>query len=295
MSFGEQLAEALAKKANDINSFTWKYKRTKRPRGSNQVEVRMVDCSIDELNKFMEHCNSMLDSTDYNKPGRRTLLKLIKEQRNKCNAELFVRWMSTQKNVPRYVFLDSIKECLNKNPHIDPKQSPIELIVGGCPIEFKDLSIDLVMDACLDTLGKFDRKHITLTFLLNHGLWFTSDELKDMQKQGVTDRIKYARKKLGIEKDEKLGIKEPINESNIEFELRINPKGLSLIQMHAMTSLKSKKYSELTTLQLETFRNRISYSLENEINHHIKEWEKRKHQIDLVLHSKGINNDGSRS
>ena len=57
--------------------------------------------------------------------------------------------------------------------------------------------------------------------------------------------------------------------------------------MYAMTSLKSKKYSELTTLQLETLRNRILYSLESEINFHIKQWEKRLSQIELVLQSKG--------
>lgn len=284
MSFGEQLAEALAKKANDINSFTWKYERRKRSRDSKQDEVRMVDCSIEELGKFHNHCMSMLYNNDYNNPGRKVLLNIISEQRDKCNAELFVRWMDTQKNVPRYVFLSSIRECLNKNPHIDPKTSPIDLVVGGCPIEFRNLSIDLVLDACMDTLGKYDKKHLTLTFLLNHGIWFTADELKEMQKIGVTDRIQYARQKLGLDT-------EPLdpNAKVIEFNLRINPKGLSLAQMYAMTTLRSKKYSELTTIQLETLRNRILYSLENEVKYHISQWEKRMNQIELVLQSKGVN------
>lgn len=282
MSFGEQLAEALAKKANDINTFTWKYERRKKSRDSEQKEVKMVDCTIEELMKFYKHCESMLYNTDFNNPGRYTLLNIIKEQRNKCNAELFVRWMDIQKNVPRYVFLSSIRECLNKNPQVDPKTSPIEMIVGGCPIEFRDLSIDMVLDACMDTLGKFSKKHLTLTFLLNHGVWFTEEELKEMQKKGVTDRIQYSKQKLGL-------IPDSFDSNPIEFNLRINPKGLSLSQMYAMTSLKSKKYSELTTIQLETLRNRILYSFENEVKYHISQWEKRMHQIELVLQSKGVN------
>lgn len=278
MSFGEQLAEALAKKANDINSFTWKYERSKKSRTSEQSEVRMVDCSIEELNKFKQHCLSMLDSQDYHNPGRRTLLKIISEQRQKCNAELFVRWMSEQKNVPRYVLMSTIRECLNKNPHIDPKITPIKHIVGNCPLEFENIIIDMVLDACMDTLGKINKKHLTLTFILKQGIWFTSEELKEMQRKGVTDRLMYAKEKLSILPEEG---------KDIIFDLKISSKGLSLSQMYAMTSLKSKKYSELTTLQLETLRNRILYSLESEINFHIKQWEKRLSQIELVLQSKG--------
>lgn len=279
MSFGEQLAEALAKKANDINSFTWKGKKSKVNGKVIQEEVRMVDCSVEELKKYLDHCISMLTNTDYKNPGRYTLLTLIKEQRLKCNAELFVRWMDQEKSVPRYIFMTSIRECLNNNPHIDPKTSPIEIIVGGCPNEFKNIPIDLVLDACMDTLGRFSKQHLTLTFILRHGIWFTSDELKELQKKNVSDRLEYAKQKLGID----------TSENGIEFDVKINPKGLSFNQMQAMTTLKSKKYSELTTLQLETLRNRILFSLENEVNFHIKQWEKRMNQLKMVLQAKGVN------
>ena len=70
--------------------------------------------------------------------------------------------------------------------------------------------------------------------------------------------------------------------------LRISPKGLSLAQMQSMVTLRGKKYSELTTLQLETLRNCILFSLENEVRFHIQQWENRERQIKLVLKSKGV-------
>lgn len=67
----------------------------------------------------------------------------------------------------------------------------------------------------------------------------------------------------------------------------VNSKGLSLAQMKAMITLKSKKYSEMSTIQLKTLRNRILFSLENDVKFHIKQWENRERQIKLVLESKG--------
>jgi hypothetical protein len=54
-----------------------------------------------------------------------------------------------------------------------------------------------------------------------------------------------------------------------------------------MISLKSKKYSEMSTIQLKTLRNRILFSLENDVRFHIQQWESRERQIKMVLESKG--------
>ena len=55
-----------------------------------------------------------------------------------------------------------------------------------------------------------------------------------------------------------------------------------------MTTLRSKKYSDLTTPQLETLRNRILFSLADDCEFHIKQWETRMKQIKMVADARGI-------
>ena len=273
MSIKEKLVEALAKKENDINLFVWKGKKSEINGQLMQDEVKMVDCSVKELQGFYRHCESMLYNDNKDNPGRYLLLEIITDQRDRCNTEMFLKWLSKEKNTSKYAFLTSLQEFLNNNPQINPDEAPISVAVGGCPKEYTNLSIAMVLSGCLDTLGYFSKKHITLTFLLKQGLWFTSEESKKMAKENVTDKLEYARKYLGLKSTN---------------NLRIDPKGLSLAQMYSMVTLKSKKYSELTDIQLETLRNRILFSLENEVRFHIQQWENRERQIKLVLQSKGV-------
>lgn len=269
--FKEKLQEALDKRKNDINSFIWKGKKYKENGETKQEEIRLMDCTVEQLNEFLKHCDSMLYSTNKKNPGRYQLLEIIKEQRNKCNTELFLRWLDTNNGFNKYTFLITLREFLNNNPHIDPKKETIGIAVGNCPKEFIDIPIDMVLDGCMDSLGLFDKRHITLTFLLNLGVWFTPEELKKMNKEKVTNKEDYIKKHLGI---------------NPREDIKINPKGLSLSQMCSMVTLRTKKYSDLTTLQLETLRNKVLFSLEHVVNIHIKQWESRKEQINKVLEIK---------
>jgi hypothetical protein len=47
-----------------------------------------------------------------------------------------------------------------------------------------------------------------------------------------------------------------------------------------------KKYSELTTIQLETLKNKILFVLEESVIFQINEWKKRMAQIEEVAESK---------
>lgn len=274
----EKLAAAIAKKNNDINTFIWKGRKVEVNGQLVQEEKRLVDCSEEELRTFYNHCESMLynDSKEY--PGRYVLLDIIKDQRERCNAELFLRWLEQERSVPRYTFLASLRVFLDNNKGIDTKEVFIsEAIVGDCPTEFTRLPIDVVLEGCLDKLGKFNKQHITLTFILKQGLWFTQQESKDLTEKTATGEF---REKADVAK-ERLGLKPSIN-------LYMTPKGLSFTQLRAMVNLKSKKYSELTTPQLETLRNRILFSLEDEVKFHISQWETRKNQIKMVCDAKGF-------
>lgn len=214
----------------------------------------------------------MLYNKDKENPGRYVLLNIIKEQREKCNAELFVRWLEKDKDTPRFVFMSALREFLNNNPSIDPKINSIQMAVGDCPKEFSTLTINNVLAACLDTLGKFSKQHITLTFLLKQGIYLTENDLQKIDKN--TSKVDYIRGYLDLKPN---------------INVLINYKGLTLDQMRAMITLHSKKYSELSTTQLEILRNRILFSLEADVRYHISQWEERERQIKLVLKSKGVN------
>lgn len=273
MIIEERLKEALAKKENDINSFIWKGQKVKNSNGDfEQTEKRLVDCSIDELKSFYRHCESMLYNTSKDNPGRYALLDIIEEQRLKCNAELFLRWLAEEKGIPKFSFLSSVDEFLKNNPSVDRVNGSITEAVGGCPPEFQNLTIGIVLDACLDALGKFSKQHITLAFLLKQGVWASEEERERLNAEKIKLTPDYIR--------EYLDLKPTAN-------IRVNSKGLSLAQMKAMISLKSKKYSEMSTIQLKTLRNRILFSLENDVRFHIQQWESRERQIKMVLESKG--------
>ena len=173
----ERLEEAIASKNSDIKNFVWKGKKQEVDGTIIQEEVKLVNATDEQLNSFYQHCKSMLYNQDKQNPGRYVLIEMIKDQIEKCNCELFLRWLQ-DKGKPRFNFLSDIRNVLDNNKELDPKTTPISVIVGGCPDEFKQIPISLVMDGCLDRLGKFNKQHITLTFILKQGLWFSPQELK---------------------------------------------------------------------------------------------------------------------
>ena len=253
----ERLEEAIASKKGDIRSFIWKGRKQEVNGELMQNEIRMIDATESQLREWYAHCESMLYNQDKQNPGRYVLLDIIKDQIERCNCELFLRWLEQEMGKPRFHFVSDIRTVLDNNREVitDTKTTPISEVVGGCPDEFKNLPISLVMDGCLDRLGKFNKQHITLTFILKQGLWFTSQELKDLtvinEDGTIQDKVEVVK--------ERLGLKPSIN-------IYITPKGLNYAQLRAMVLLKSKKYSELT----------------------IDQWETRMEQLEMVAESKGI-------
>jgi hypothetical protein len=275
----EKIEAAFMEKNNNIKSFVWKGKKEEVNGQIMQREIRLMDATEEQLREFYDHCQSMLYNTNKDNPGRYTLLEIIKEQRMKCNTELFLRWLKEEKDMPRFRFMESLRNTLNTNRDVitNPDEFPISGCVGGCPEEFADIPVSMVLDGCIDKLGKFNKQHLTLTFILKQGLWFTAQESKDLIEKNEKGEI---RDKLEVAK-ERLNLKTSIN-------LYVTPKGLSYGQLRSMITLKSKKYSELTTGQLETLRNRILFSLEDEVRFHINQWETRKNQILQVCEARNI-------
>lgn len=283
---GDKLASALEVKTNDINSFIWK-----GPKKENrtQDEIKLVDATPDQLKEFYEHCKSMLYSTDKVNPGRYTLKDIVRDQINKCNTELYLRYLENKylssterKSYPRYLLMKDLKTFLDANIEAIPRDqwkiAKVSEAMDNIPEEFRDVTIENVLDGCLDTLGTFDKRHLSLNFLTKLGVWFTPAELKDLTvKDEVTgknkDRIKVIIERLRL---------------NPNTQIKVSSKGLSYAELRSMLTLKVKKYSDLTTEQLLTLRNKVLFRFENEIDYHISQWEERIKQLEMVANSKGF-------
>ena len=156
----EKLTQAIEAKNNDTKSFVWKFARKS---DGTQEEIRLVDATPEQLNSFYAHCHSMLYSNDKLNPGRYTLLKIIEEQRRKCNVELFLRKLesgsicSDNRPYPRHLYLQDIRSYMNAHkadfPSNELNEISISSISGGLPREFARISINEVLDGCLDQLG----------------------------------------------------------------------------------------------------------------------------------------------
>lgn len=281
----EKLTEAINARNNDIKSFVWKLARNKQT--GEQEEIRLVDATAEQLNRFYAHCMSMLYSEDKLNPGRYVLLDIIKEQREKCNVELFLRDLESGrltadgKPYPRYLYCQDFRAYMDKNkeyfPSSELKNISISTFTTGLPREYSRISVNSAFDGCLDQLGYMDTKHITFSFILNMGVYLTPAEMKEFDEK---DKDGNTRSKLEVIK-ERLGIKSTVR-------LIVKPTGLNFTELRAMVNLKPKKYSALTTDQLVTLRNKVLFKLENEVKFHIEQWEERIRQIELVAQSRGI-------
>jgi hypothetical protein len=227
-----------------------------------------------------------LYSTDKRDPGRYVVLDIIKEQREKCNVELYLRKLKDGSltggdGYPRHLYCQDILSCIKQNkalfPQSELKNISISMITGGIPREFERLSISSVIDGCLDRLGTINNKHITFNFILKLGIYLTPEEMQEFTEK---DAEGHMRSRLEVVK-ERLGLKPTVH-------LIVKPSGLNYTELRAMLNLRSKKYSELTTDQLVTLRNKVLFCLEQEVNYHIEQWESRIEQIKKVCEAKGI-------
>ena len=259
------------KKIPMVQDYIWKYGRD-----LDYAEVNMVDCSISELESFKTQCNTMLYNTDKAHPGRRVLIDIIKEQRLKCNLELFVRWLKSDLHTATYVFVESMQEFIKNNEVEYPINMiyrwPISICLENIPHEFKDLTLKDILDACMDKLGKFDRSHITKSFILKQKIWLTDKEKSDL----------FERDEEGVKKNRLTVIKERLRLKSTD-KLLISPIGLSYTQLRSMILLKSTKYSALTTEQLVLLRDRILFAFEAEVYFHISQWERLIGEIDETI------------
>ena len=274
----EAMNEAMGD--NKLNSYVWKGQKEIDANGKYvQNEQRMVDMTEQQLNSAYDHCRTMLFNKDSRNPGRHLVLNLISDQRDRCGAELFLRHIKTEKGIDRFSLVMPINVFKGNNAELFAQSRPtLDLAFQDLPDEFRQVPIDLVLDACIDRLGAFNKKHITRAFILRQGVWLTPAEAKDLTEKDENNQII----------DKLTVIRDRLNIKDVE-RLSINSRGLNYTELRAMLSLRpNKKYADLTTVQLETLRNRILFVLEESVKNHISSWEERMSQIEQVADNLGI-------
>lgn len=265
----------------DIKSFVWKRaKKLDENKKYIQDEVNLVDMNQSELKDAYTHCKTMLFNNDYNNPGRYNVLSIISDQKNRCGAELFLRYMNQEKGFSRISLVSAINEFLQQNKEaLSSVSTPsLDVMFKNLPDEFKGVPLDLIIDACLDRLGVVNVKHITRSFILRQGIWWTASEALELDDTDI----------FGKPKDKLEIVRERLNLKEIE-KLNRNPKGLNFTEMKAILSVKpNKKFRDLAGVQLEVLRNKILFVLEETVRYHINSWEERMLQIEAVVAYKGF-------
>lgn len=287
---GEKLTQAINEHENNVENFIWKGPKKEVNGVRVQEEVRLMDATPEQLNKFYAHCMSMLYSNDKKNPGRTILLDIIKRQRQKCNAELYLRWLENKyqtnipdvrKPYPRFLYNSDIREALEANKDSIPNEeyavTPITVLTDGVPMEFRDVTIHDVLLGAVGVLGLFDRSHISLSFITKMGVWLTDKEMNELLER---DKDGKARNRIDV-------IKERFNLRK-DIKLYPNENGLSYTELRAMLNLKTKKYSELTTDQLLVLRDKVLFRFEDEVRFHISQWEDIINKIKRVAEIKNI-------
>ena len=272
---GEKLTQAISNKESSVENFVWKGPKKEINGVRVQEEIKLIDATPEQLKQFYAHCQSMLYSEDKKNPGRKILLNIIKDQRQKCNAELYLRWLENKylTNIPeqrvvypRFLYVKDIREALELNIETIKKEdystTPITILTSGVPMEFRDVTINDVILGGVDLLGLFDRSHLSLSFITKMGVWLTDKEMNELLER---DENGKARNRIEVIK-ERFNLRKDIN-------LYPNEHGLSYNELRAMLNLKTKKYSELTTDQLVVLRDKVLFRFEDEVRFHISQWE----------------------
>lgn len=290
-TLGDALQKALDAKKNDYSNFVWKGEKRKDGDKYVQESEKIVDMSPERLKECWNHCEKMLRNDNPKHLGRYNVLEEVIEQINKCNVELFLRYCENsylkRENItptPRFKMMigirsfiaNSEKEAEEKGVKLDWSKISVQHLGNEIPAEFNDISIADVLDGCIDNLGTFSKQHITMTFVTKMGLWFTKAEENELKgtTNGNTERLKIAKERLHLP---------------TKLVLRFSEKGLSFHEMRAMLTLpKKQKYSDMTTEQLVTLRNKVLLRLSREIDGHIFSWKRLQRQIEIVAKSKGI-------
>lgn len=270
-----------------LKNYVWRDAKLTKNRDEKAVEYRLIDMDQDQLNYAYNHCKHMLYNSDNKNPGRMLILDLIQKQIENCEAELALRWFKTLKDnngnllYTNTSLLKDLRAWISSLPQKDENKIYKLKDFVQVPPDYKDVSIELLQEACKDNLGIFDHSKISFSFLFRIGVYFTSKEFDELENFTSGNTLE---EKFEILKTQ-LGLK-------LDSPIVANPRGLSEQQFRDMIHMKKNKgyqkckYSELTTSQLETLKDKVLYALESQILKQVNIWTTLMKQIEKVIEYK---------
>lgn len=281
--FGDKLNEALNKK-KDVNSYIWKDAKE----NDQQLEHRLVDFDQRTLQSKFDLCEQMLYNTDSKHPGRLVLLNIINDQILRCRAELLVRWIRQTHECTSAMLLESIKTMISNNKDRLTSSTIKTISIGDIMSgiddpDYRKVPISLVMDACMDFLGIFDKSHLTFSFILRMGLWFSRQEMQTPVEEGGLYKKDPATGKVM----NRLKLIKTLHRLNPEIVLNINPTGLTYSEFKYMCDLHTDKYCNLTTNQLKLLSTKILYRFQKQCEMQAQQWMDKIEEIKEVAEHKG--------
>ena len=271
----------------NIDSYVWRDARLSHDKNEKQVETRLVDLDEDQLQMIYNHCKEMLYNPDLKNAGRMIIIDQIAKQLDYCRAELALRWFKTLQDSNGNYLYNSESLMIELRNWVESYNATEEYMLKDfleVPVEFKNVKIKDLQDACRDALGSFDHSKITYSFIYKLGIYLTQEELKkidnDLKQAGLNPDMYTLQAKIDNH------IKVPLGINGIE--LKINPKGLTesefrdVINMKKLKGYRMCKYSSLTTSQLKTLSTKVLYALEDRTKWQAKKWKEIMSHIEEV-------------
>ncbi len=256
----------------DITTFVWKLQT-----GS---QIKLIDCDESDLKKYWKHANDMLYNKSIYNPGKYIIKDNIQKLYNNCNAELFIRYVINECEVDSIKTKKDLLDFINEFKSINNISitNSITDMFNNIPSVFNKITIEKLLDGCLDKLDVINKKMISDKFILSQGVWFTDDEKEILTEYDESGKL---RNRMEVVK-ERLVIKP-------EVKLRVTPNGLSYEEFRSMVQLPNlPKISSLPTTTLKTLRDKILILLDKDVDYHVNRWNTLKHQIEMVMEHRKI-------
>lgn len=267
---GDKLAQAMEKRANNINAWVWV--------GKNGDSVRLLDMGFDELQKAYNHTLDMLYRKTNYKFGKLEVRKNIQKIHRSCNSELLHRYLLHDLSIDLFKTNKDILDFINKFKETNgvSNEDLITCMFTNLPKEFETLTVEDLLLACLDSCEPINRRLISDEFITSLGIWLTEDEKKDLTEFDESGKlrpwIQVMKERLFIDGG----------------YFKVTPTGLSYSELKSLLNLEQRtRVSSVSSATLTLLRDKILLLLDNDLEYHIKKWTTLKDQIENVAHYKG--------